>query len=101
MTARNWIEHIPSLEAYRIDRILFDIQHDRKAEEKFFADPKAYIAASDISETARRALAETDIGQIYLLGANPYLLRAYCLQLRVPEADYLRALRAVEEQAYG
>ncbi len=47
------------------------------------------------------ALDATDIGGLYLLGANPYLLRAYCLQLRVPEADYLAALRAVGDATHG
>lgn len=101
MIARNWVLDVPTDDAYRIGRILFDVQHDRAEEARFFADPAAYLASADISEGARKALAETDIGALYLLGANPYLLRAYCLQLRVPEATYLAALRAVEGQAHG
>ncbi|MES3150810.1 hypothetical protein [Sphingomonas faeni] len=101
MNVRNWVQAVPSQEAFRLGKILHKVQHDRVEETRFFADPKAYIADADLSDEARRALSETDIGALYLLGVNPYLLRAYCLQLRVPEADYLAALRAVEEQAYG
>lgn len=97
MNARNWVHDIPTQEAYRIGRLLYDIQHDRAEEQRFFADPGAYFATADLSDEARRALVDTDIGKLYLLGANPYLLRAYCLQLRVPEDTYLAALRAVGE----
>jgi protocatechuate 4,5-dioxygenase alpha chain len=97
----NWVHPIPTVEAFRIDRILFDIQHDRAEEARFFADPQAYIAGVELSGRARAAISTTDIGALYRLGANPYLLRAYCLQLKVPEADYLAALRAVGEPDHG
>ena len=91
----NWLQAIPTDEAYRINRILYDIQHNRAEATRYFADPKAYIAAFDgLSDAAVGALERTDITRLYLLGANPYLLRAYCLQLRVPEPDYLAQLRA-------
>lgn len=93
---RNWIHAIPSPEAYRINRLLYDVQHDRTEETRYFANPQAYIGAhTGLSAAATDALARNDIGRLYSLGANPYLLRAYCLQLRVPEQDYLAALRAV------
>lgn len=92
----NWVSAIPSAEAHAIDRILYDVQHNREEEKRYFADPRAFIAAFPaLSLRAAEALATNDIGRLYLLGANPYLLRAYCLQLRVPEQEYLDALRAV------
>jgi protocatechuate 4,5-dioxygenase alpha chain len=98
--SRNWIHAMPSPEAYRIDRLLYDLQHDRNEEARYLADPQAYIRAQvGLSAAAAEALARSDIGSLYLLGANPYLLRAYCLQLRVPEEDYLSALRAVAAEA--
>jgi hypothetical protein len=98
MTA-NWVHPMPTPEVFRLDRILYDVQHDRAEEARYFADPQAYIAGHPgLGEAAAAALSSNDIGQLYLLGANPYLLRAYCLQLRVPEGDYLTALRAVADQ---
>ncbi len=98
--SRNWVELIPSPQAYRINRILYDVQHDREEEARYFSDPDAYIGDhSGLDAASANALARNDIGQLYLLGANPYLLRAYCLQLRVPEADYLAALRNAEKGA--
>ncbi|WP_277983261.1 hypothetical protein [Sphingomonas faeni] len=101
MTARNWVQDIPSQEAYAINKILFRVQHDRDEEVRFFADPATYIQSSVLSDKARSALTTTDVGQLYLLGANPYLLRAYCLQLRMPEPEYLSALRAVGDDNHG
>lgn len=92
----NWVCAIPSAEAYAIDRILYDVQHDRDEEKRYFANPRGFIDGfASLTPRAAEALAANDIGKLYLLGANPYLLRAYCLQLRVPEQDYLDALRAV------
>lgn len=101
MTARNWVQDIPSQEAYAINKILYRVQHDRAEETRFFADPAAYIQDAPLSDAARAALGKTDVGQLYLLGANPYLLRAYCLQLRMPEPEYLAALRAVGDDRHG
>jgi Aromatic-ring-opening dioxygenase LigAB, LigA subunit len=98
MSVRNWVQGIPSQEAYALNKILFKVQHDRAEEVRFFADPEQYIGETDLSNEARTALASTDVGKLYELGVNPYLLRAYCLQLRMPEPDYLAALRAVVEK---
>lgn len=100
---RNWVHPMPTPEAFRINRILYDVQHDRAKERRYFADPAAYLDGHPgLSPPALSALATTDIGALYRLGANPYLLRAYCLQLRIPEEHYLGALRAVgSEVAHG
>lgn len=99
MSVSNWVGGLPSQGAYAINRVLYDVQHDRAEEERYFMDRTKYLAGNrDLSALAVTALASTDIGQLYSLGANPYLLRAYCLQLRIPEAEYLAALRAVNER---
>jgi len=36
MSARNWVQDIPSQEAYALDKILFRVQHDRAEEVRFF-----------------------------------------------------------------
>ena len=90
----NWLQAIPTGEAYQINRVLYRIQHDRDEEKRYFANPDVYIASNPgLTPAATAALEHTDVTQLYLLGANPYLLRAYCLQLRIPEQEYLAALR--------
>ena len=92
---------IPTPEAYWIDRVLYDTQHDPAEMARFRADPAIYLGGMPLSPDARAALVENNIGALYLAGANPYLLRAHCLGLQVPEADYLAALRAVGDAAGG
>jgi len=90
----NWLQAIPTGEAYQINRVLYRIQHDRDEEKRYFANPDVFIASyPGLTPAATAALEHTDVTQLYLLGANPYLLRAYCLQLRIPEQEYLAALR--------
>jgi protocatechuate 4,5-dioxygenase alpha chain len=93
--SRNWIQDFPDAEAYWIDRVLYDTQHKPAQMALFRADSAAYMATMPMSDAAKQALRDTDIGALYLAGANPYLLRAHCLGLRIPEARYLAALRAV------
>ena len=98
MTARNWVQQLPTMEAYWIDRVLYDVQHDPDHSARFRADPDGYLSAVPLPDSAKRDLKVNDIGRLYLWGSNPYLLRTHCLQLQVPEAEYLAALRAVGGQ---
>lgn len=101
MTPRNWVQQMPTVEAFWINRLLYDVQHKPAEAAAFHADPEAYMAKMPLSDAAKHNLRINDIGQIYLAGANPYLLRTHCLQLQVPEPEYLGALRAIAAQVYG
>jgi Aromatic-ring-opening dioxygenase LigAB, LigA subunit len=97
--ARNWQQSMPDTQAYWIDRVLFDVQHDAEEMQRFNADALAYMADLPLSEAIKKLLRGNDIGQLYLAGANPYLLRAHCLGLHIPEHEYLAALRAVAKES--
>ncbi len=92
---RNWQLGMPDATAYLIDRILFDVQHKRPDFDRFVADRGAYMAEIPLAPAIKQALHDNDFGQMYLAGANPYLIRAHCLALQVSEADFLESLRAV------
>jgi protocatechuate 4,5-dioxygenase alpha chain len=96
---RNWVHTIPDTRAYWIDKVLHVTQHDPAEMQRFRADPDAYCRDMPLSADAREMIVANDIGRLYLAGANPYLLRAHCLNLGVSEDDYLGALRAVAEEA--
>jgi Aromatic-ring-opening dioxygenase LigAB, LigA subunit len=97
--SRNWQQSMPDTQAYWIDRVLFDVQHKPAEMERFKRDSVAYLADLPLSDAVRQLLRDNDIGQLYLAGANPYLLRAHCLGLRIPEDKYLAALRAVARES--
>lgn len=91
---RNWQLGMPDATAYCIDRILFDVQHQRAEFERFVTDRTAYLQPVPLSQPMKQALIEDDFGAMYLAGANPYLIRAHCLALNVSEATFLESLRA-------
>jgi protocatechuate 4,5-dioxygenase alpha chain len=48
---------------------------------------------------ARAAIRDNDVASLYLAGANPYLLRAHCIGMRIPEGESLAALRSAGKEA--
>lgn len=88
---------MPSPESYRIDRVLFDVQHKDDHRKQFQADPHAYLRTVPLSPERKAELATNDFGPLYVAGANPYLLRAHCLAMNISEEDYLSQMRAVTD----
>jgi len=95
---KNWRHAMPTVEAYWIDRVLYDTQHKPAEMARFRADSQAYMADLPLEPKVKQDIFVNDIGALYLAGANPYLLRAHCLSLGVSEADYLGALRAAGKE---
>jgi protocatechuate 4,5-dioxygenase alpha chain len=93
--ARNWQQYMPTPQAYWIDRILYDVHHKPGHLEQYRRDPDAYMREIPLPAEIKALVRDNQIGAMYLAGANPYLLRAHCLGLRIPEATFLDSLRAV------
>jgi hypothetical protein len=101
---RNWRQDMPTPEAYWMDRVLYDVHHKASHLERYRADPDAYMKDVPLSAALKAAIRDNDIGAMYLAGVNPYLLRAHCLGLHIPEATFVESLRAagrVVEQGAG
>jgi len=96
MTAqRNWRQDMPTPDAYWMNRVLYDVHHQSSHLERYKADPDTYMQAIPLPAALKSAIRDNDIGAMYLAGVNPYLLRAHCLGLHIPEKDFLASLRAV------
>ncbi len=81
-----------------MNRVLFDVHHQSSHLERYKANPDAYMKDVPLSDPMKRAIRDNDIGAMYLAGVNPYLLRAHCLGLHIPEKTFLDSLRAAGEQ---
>jgi Aromatic-ring-opening dioxygenase LigAB, LigA subunit len=93
---------MPSISAYWIDRVLFDVHHVPGHLARYKENPDVYMAETPLPEALKAAIRDNEIGQMYLAGANPYLLRAHCLGLHISELDFLASLKAVSKEAgYG
>ncbi|HSV84471.1 MAG TPA: subunit of meta cleavage enzyme [Ramlibacter sp.] len=98
MSQRNWMQDMPSVEAYWMDRVLYDVHHKPSHLAQYKEDPDAYMAELPLAPESKAAIRDNDIGAMYLAGVNPYLLRAHCLGLQIPEDVFLRSLRAIADQ---
>jgi len=97
----NWRHDMPTVEAYWLDKVLYELHHNADDLARYRRDPLGYLKRYPLSETMRRAIQENDVAQLYLCGVNPYLLRAHCIGMRIPEQESLAALRRLAEKTGG
>jgi hypothetical protein len=90
----NWVQAMPTAEAYGLNKVLFQLHHNAGDLARYQQDPGAYLDAFALSAAARAAILGNDVAQLYRLGCNPYLLRAHCIGMRIPEDQSLAALRS-------
>jgi hypothetical protein len=96
--SRNWRQDMPTPQAYWMNRVLFDVHHQNSHLERYKASPDEYMQDIPLNADLKAAIRDNDIGAMYLAGVNPYLLRAHCLGLHIPEKQFLESLRAVGAQ---
>ncbi|TFY91187.1 subunit of meta cleavage enzyme [Pseudomonas kairouanensis] len=96
MSSSNWQQNMPTPEAYRMNRVLFDVHHKPDHLKRYLQSPDLYMADINLGVEQRDAIRDNDIGAMYLAGVNPYLLRAHCLGLHIPEHEFLASLRKIK-----
>lgn len=97
----NWRQSMPTAEAYWLDKVLFELHHKPDHLEQYRNDAKAYLARYPLTPKMKTAIVENDVAALYVSGVNPYLLRAHCIGMRIPEAVSLAALRSAVERSDG
>ena len=91
----NWVEDIPSVESYALNKVLFDLHHQAAHLAQYKSDALAYLSKSQLTPKIQEALLKDDVAQLYLSGANPYLLRAHCIGVGIPENVSVQALKSL------
>ena len=98
----NWLQAMPTAEAYALNKVLFELHHKAEDFAAYQREPEAYLVRFALTPRVHAAVRDNDVKALYLAGANPYLLRAHCIGMRIPEAVSLAALRsAAPESARG
>jgi protocatechuate 4,5-dioxygenase alpha chain len=97
----NWRHDMPTVEAYWLDKVLYELHHRPEDLSHYRRDPHDYLARYPLGEAMKRAILDNDVGQLYLSGVNPYLLRAHCIGMGIPEQQSLAALRRLAEKPHG
>lgn len=91
----NWQEMMPSTRAYLMNKVLYELHHKPDHLEAYKADADAYLARFDLPPDLAECIKGNDVARMYLTGVNPYLLRAHCIGVRIPEDVSLAALRSL------
>jgi hypothetical protein len=75
---------------YQLDKAIKLLTHnlDPVPFQRFVVDPAAYADGFELSEAERKALMEKDIGALYALGAQPFILQALGFRLG-GETDFM------------
>ena len=94
----NWLQWMPTPEAYGVNKVLFELHHKPDDLVSYRKDPEAYLDRYELTPRARAAIRDNDVAALYLSGTNPYLLRAHCIGMRIPEAESLAALRSLAKE---
>ncbi|MBM3409408.1 MAG: subunit of meta cleavage enzyme [Betaproteobacteria bacterium] len=89
----NWLQGMPTAEAYEMNKVLFELHHRPDDLEAFRVNPDQYLNRFSLTDPVRRAILGNDVAALYLAGANPYLLRAHCIGMKIPEAVSVGALK--------
>ena len=91
----NWVQDIPTTQSYALNKVLFDLHHKPEHLQRYRSDPDVYLQNSSLEIGLQEALVGNDVAQLYLAGANPYLLRAHCIGIGIPDAVSVAALKSL------
>jgi hypothetical protein len=76
-----------------LQKMLRDVNRypDRRA--AFFASKEDFVAGYELANDEREAVLGFDIGKLYALGVHGLILRPFTILHKMPEIDYLDAIR--------
>lgn len=83
------------MSTYTLNKMIRDVNRDPARREQFFKDAAAFAAGyAPLTDEERAAFLARDIGALYKLGVHGLILRPFTLLHKVPEPDYLAAIRS-------
>jgi len=78
---------------YALQKLIRDVNRKPACREAYFQSAEKFAAAYDLGEDERAALTAMNVRQLYALGVHGLLLRPFTLLHKMPEPDYLKAIR--------
>ena len=78
---------------YALQKMCRDVNRfpDRRA--VYLATPDAFVANYEVTDEERSAFLALDVTKLYALGVHGLLLRPFTILHKMPEPDYLDAIR--------
>ena len=78
---------------YQLQKFLYNLNRDDGVKVEYKSDLDALLADYDLSDEEQSALAEGDVGLLYVLGVNGQILMHYAAFLGIEWFDYLQLMR--------
>ncbi|MGH8167807.1 MAG: aromatic ring-opening dioxygenase subunit LigA [Woeseiaceae bacterium] len=78
---------------YQVQKFLYTLNRDPDVQQQCRDDAKPLLDAYDLTDEERTALANGDIGLLYVLGVNGQILMHYAAFLGIEWFDYLERMR--------
>ena len=82
------------MSAYALNKMIRDVNRDPTRREQFFTDAAAFTAGYALTEEEARAVITRDVATLYKLGVHGLILRPFSLLHKMPEPEYLAAIRS-------
>jgi hypothetical protein len=79
---------------YYLQKFLYQLNRDEAAQQRYREDIDSVLDEYELTDEERTALAEGDIGLLYVLGVNGQILMHYAAFLGIEWFDYLEKMRA-------
>jgi hypothetical protein len=81
-----------AMPAFEVGKLVVDLNRDPKLAEEFRANADAVMCRYGLTREETRALKNKDLGFLYRLGVNPYLVTFCIRHLGVGRAELLKSL---------
>jgi Aromatic-ring-opening dioxygenase LigAB, LigA subunit len=85
---------------YYVQKLLYQLNRDPTVRQRYTANPHALLAEYELTEEEHRALRDSDIGLLYVMGVNGQLLMHFAALRGYAWDAYLEAMREGERR-YG
>ena len=85
------------MSVYGVQKLLFRLNNDPAERRRFARERDVVLAEYPLTQDERRALAESDVGTLHLMGAHPLLLAPFAGRSGLKWPDYLAALQRARD----
>lgn len=85
---------------YQVQKLIYQLNRDTSLQEQFRSDLSSVLSGYDLTAEEERAIRETDIGLLYVMGVNGQILMHFAAFRGFEWSAYIEAMREGERK-YG
>ncbi len=86
-------QYAGAMSLYALQKLIRDVNRRPPCRDAFFQSAEKFAEGYELTDAEREALIKRDIGKLYAMGVHGLLLRPFTLLHKMPEPDYLKAIR--------